>query len=185
MRFIGIDVGLSGAIAMIDHPAAEVKDVPTFTFTTKNAKAASGKRVRNRYDPAGMVSILDGFTAWAMTGPAQTPHGGKLVRGDMLVVLENVHAMPKQGVTSTFSTGMGMGMWLGILAALNLPFELVEPVVWKRRYGLLGTDKAAARPKAAQLFPSLASSLTRAKDHGRADALLLAAYGRDVLRGGA
>jgi len=92
------------------------------------------------------------------------------------VYVEDVHSMPRQGVVSTFKFGRGYGEILGVLAALGFPFVLVAPHRWKRAMGVDTGQKDAARRKAQQLFPTVA--LTRVKDQGRADALLLAEYGR-------
>ena len=87
--------------------------------------------------------------------------------------------MPKQGVSSSFCFGEGKGMWEGILAALNIPVELVSPQRWKKEIMAdQGKDKSAARFKAMALFPSLADQLKLVKHDGRAEALLLAEYGR-------
>ena len=86
--------------------------------------------------------------------------------------------MPGQGVSSTWTTGYGFGVWLGVLAALALPHTRVRPAIWKRAMGL-GKDKEQARLRAIQLFPS--ADLRRKKDHGRAEALLLAWYGWQCL----
>jgi len=83
--------------------------------------------------------------------------------------------MPGQGVRSMFVCGLGMGVWLGILAALALPHTRVRPQVWKKAFSL-GKDKEAARLRAMQLFPTAA--LRRKRDHGKAEALLLALYGQ-------
>jgi crossover junction endodeoxyribonuclease RuvC len=87
--------------------------------------------------------------------------------------------MPKQGVASSFSFGQGLGMWQGIIAALGLPLEMPSPQRWKKEMlADQGKDKDASRFKAIQLFPTLAVQLSRVKDDGRAEALLMAAYGQ-------
>jgi len=91
------------------------------------------------------------------------------------VVIEEAQAMPGQGTRSMFQTGLGMGIWLGVLAALQLPYRRVRPQIWKKAFGL-GKDKEASRLKAMQLYPG--ADLRRKKDHGRAEALLLAFYGQ-------
>jgi len=90
------------------------------------------------------------------------------------VILEESQAMPGQGTRSMLTVGVGFGLWLGILAALTLPYTRVRPALWKRTLGL-GKDKEHARLRAMQLFPG--ADLRRKKDHGRAEALLLAWYG--------
>ncbi len=150
-RTIGIDPGLSGAVAVLSAGrAAIVFDVPTI---------AVGKK--REYNVPEMADIL---RCW---------------RPDH-VYIEKVHSMPKQGVASSFNFGKGFGLWLGIVAALEIPHTLVTPQRWKGKM-LDGQRKGKgdARLRATQLFPELAGSLTRVKDDGRAEALLIAAYGRD------
>ena len=101
---------------------------------------------------------------------AITPYAGRHSH----VVIEESQAMPGQGTRSMFTTGYGMGIWVGILATLELPYTSVRPSVWKRSLAL-GKDKEASRLRAMQLFPG--ADLRRKKDHGRAEALLLAYYG--------
>lgn len=93
------------------------------------------------------------------------------------VFLEKVHAMPNQGVTSMFNFGQGYGIIKGVLGCLGYDYTLVTPQAWKKHHGLLKTDKDAARLKAIELFPEAEQYLQRKKDIGRADALLIAAYG--------
>ena len=90
------------------------------------------------------------------------------------VSIEEAQAMPGQGTRSMFTIGVGFGVWLGILGALGLAYTRIRPGVWKRALGLSG-DKEQARLRAMQLFP--AADLRRKKDHGRAEALLLAYCG--------
>jgi crossover junction endodeoxyribonuclease RuvC len=149
---VGIDPGLCGAVAVVHADnAVEVHDTPTLTVRTSRG-------VRQVYDVPGMVALL-------------TPYDG----APLHVVIEEAQAMPGQGVRSTFSTGVGWGVWLGILGALALPYTSVRPTVWKRAMGLAGKDKEQARARAIQLFPG--ADLRRKKDHGRAEALLLAWWG--------
>ena len=103
-----------------------------------------------------------------------------LARFDVrLAALEKVHAMPGQGVVSMFTFGQNVGTWHGILAALGIPYVCPRPQDWQR--GLVdrkaGKDiKAASLATARRLFPD--ANLGRKKDHGRADALLLAWWAR-------
>jgi crossover junction endodeoxyribonuclease RuvC len=94
-----------------------------------------------------------------------------------LAVIEHVSAMPGQGVVSMFSFGQNFGWWLGMLEAFNVPTILVRPQAWQKALGV--PKKAAKTDKpsldvARRLFPSV--DLHRKKDHGKADALLLAYY---------
>ena len=96
---------------------------------------------------------------------------------NVLAVLENVHSLPKQGVASSFCFGEGKGMWEGILAAYNIPVELVSPQRWKKEMmDGQGKEKSAARFKAMALVPQLADQLKLVKHDGRAEALLMAIY---------
>lgn len=100
-------------------------------------------------------------------------------RDEVHAFIEKVGAMPGQGVTSMFSFGYGFGVWMGILAALKIPHTLVTPQAWKKEM-FAGYDKDTdSRVIARRLFPvQTEESLSRKKDHGRADALLIAEYGR-------
>ncbi len=151
--FIGIDPGLDGALVAIDGCGLVVciKDTPTVSVK----KGKGQKRVYVDGDMVGVLEVLNSHNHVVMVG------------------IENVHAMPKQGVTSMFSMGYGFGLWSGILSALKLPYERIEPVVWKKTIGgLVGEDKGQSIIIARRLFPG--ASLDRKKDHGRADALLIA-----------
>jgi crossover junction endodeoxyribonuclease RuvC len=159
MIYIGIDPGLDGAVGVIGEQAGNgcprVFDTPTLTV--------EGEKTKRRYNTAAMAQILMSID---------------LTKG-ILVILENVHSMPKQGVASSFSFGQGLGMWQGIVAALGIPLEMPSPQRWKKEIMAdQGRDKDAARFKAIQLFPALATQLSRVKDDGRAEALLMAEYGR-------
>jgi crossover junction endodeoxyribonuclease RuvC len=90
--------------------------------------------------------------------------------------IERVHALPRQGVTSSFSFGLSYGLARGVLAALQVPVSLVTPQEWKKSFRL-GPDKNEARLVAARLFPANAGNFCRAKDDGRAEAALLALFG--------
>jgi crossover junction endodeoxyribonuclease RuvC len=153
--YIGVDPGLGGAVACVGSDGALVAlyDVPTLTLKTSRG-------TKQEYDVPGMVVLL-------------APHKGPRSH----VLIEESQAMPGQGVRSTWTTGYGYGLWLGVLGALGLAHTRIRPAVWKRRLGLT-SDKEQARLRAQQLFPS--ADLRRKRDHGRAEALLLAWYGRQA-----
>lgn len=153
MIVAGIDPGASGAVAVLSGTATYVVDIPT-------AKTASGK---TRIVPSAVGAHL-----LALGTPA-------------CVWIEDVHAMPGQGVSSMFAFGRSLGVVEGVCGALKLPVRYVQPAVWKRAFGLIGADKDAARTVASQRFPAL-KSLSRKCDVGRADALLIALYGLTVMR---
>jgi len=89
------------------------------------------------------------------------------------VVVENVHSMPRQGMSSTFKFGMGCGIIHGVVGALKLPLTLVTPVKWKTFHALIQRDKEAARQLAIRRWPHLEGHLARKKDVDRAEALLI------------
>ena len=149
---IGIDPGLSRAVAVlgIDGVLLALHDVPILTLSTSRGS-------RTEYDVPGLVALL-------------APYRGTQTH----VIIEESQAMPGQGVRSMWITGYGYGIWVGVLAALQMPYTTVRPAIWKRALGL-GKDKEAARLRAMQLYPQ--ADLRRKKDHGRAEALLLGYYG--------
>jgi crossover junction endodeoxyribonuclease RuvC len=157
MRFIGIDPGLDGAAAMISDAGAvlSVFDTPTLLV---------GKGGKRDYDLRTMRAWLGAFSPW-----------------DCDVAIEHQQAFPGQGVTSMFSLGRGYGLWLGLLAGLGMSYSPISPVRWRKAM-LDGMPKGkdTGRLRAMQLFPQ--ASLSRKRDHGRADALLLAEYFRRVVK---
>lgn len=92
-----------------------------------------------------------------------------------LAVVEIVHAMPKQGVSSSFNFGMSYGVALGVIGSLKIPVTHVSPAKWKR-YFCLSADKEEARALAVDKWPG-SLHFRRKKDNGRAEAALLALYG--------
>lgn len=96
------------------------------------------------------------------------------------VFVERVGSMPGQGVSTTFKFGMGNGMVLAAVQIARIPYTLVTPQKWKSHHRL-HKDKDAARARALQLFPTLSDCLARKKDADRAEALLIAQYGFEVL----
>jgi crossover junction endodeoxyribonuclease RuvC len=155
---VGIDPGLTGAIAVLAPDGALVAlcDTPVLTLMV-------ARGTKHVYDVPGMVALLQ-------------PYAG----AGLHVVIEESQAMPGQGVRSMFTCGLGMGIWLGVLAALKFPYTRVRPQIWKRALGL-SKDKEQARLRAQQLYPS--ADLRLRRHHGRAEALLLAWYGRQAGQG--
>lgn len=169
MRYIGIDPGISGAVAALHLKRGELLDV--LLVDTPSFKV--GKK--NEYDAHSMARIINIFLN--EESMAQHDVGCHFI-------IESVHSMPNQGVASTFQFGKGFGMWLGILAALGCEYTLVSPQSWKKvMLADMPKEKDAGRLRAMQLFPSAADRLSRAKDDGRADALLMAEYLRRQYNG--
>ena len=93
------------------------------------------------------------------------------------VIGEKVHAMPKQGVSSTFKFGRSLGVIEGVIAANGWPITWITPQAWKKAHGLIGKDKDAARMLALETWPEHADTFRRKKDIGRADAALIGPMG--------
>jgi Holliday junction resolvasome RuvABC endonuclease subunit len=94
-----------------------------------------------------------------------------------MVVVEQVHAMPRQGVTSTFNFGKAVGIIEGVIAARGLPVTYVTPQKWKKAMGVTA-DKNSSRQLAINLWPTEADLFRRVKDADRAEAALIAEYYR-------
>jgi crossover junction endodeoxyribonuclease RuvC len=157
MMVLGIDPGTVGGFALSDDTGiALVDDLPVH-----NTQHRRGGVTRNELDLHSWKLILQRFAI---------DHA----------VVEDVHAMPKQGITSTFRFGHATGSITGLLIGLGIPLSYVTPQEWQK-YHRCGATPDAARQRAVQLFPLTAERLTRKKDNHRADALLIAIYGRKLL----
>lgn len=162
MFVVGIDPGVSGAVGQISGGAVSVQDVPTF-------ETRVGKTLRRRLDLAALAEMFRGL---AMLGPD-------------LVVIEQVNGMPRDGGSRAFEFGYTAGALAAMAAACMLPYQLVPSVVWKGAMRVKD-DKDGARLIASRLFPEAAHNWRRAKDHNRAEAVLIAEYGRrHILRAAA
>jgi len=151
---IGIDCGLSGAIAILndDLRLADVYDMPVMAGTGKRQQVNGAELARKLY-----------------------PHSSLFEDESAIAYVERVSAMPKQGVASMFSFGTSYGIVLGVLAALQIPVVLVTPQSWKKEAGLVGKHKDYCRTLIQQRYPS--APLGRKRDIGRADAIAIALYG--------
>lgn len=166
-HIIGIDPGLTGAVVVVDSEYGIVVHIYDMPIT----KLSKGSK-KNQVDGKALRDIL---ALW----PNST------------VFLEQVQAMPRRdkdtgeeitmGSASSFNFGAGWGITFGVALCCCQDVRLVVPTVWKRYWGLLKTEKDAARVLAIQEFPVAGEALKRKKDSGRADALLIAQYGRSVL----
>ena len=168
MKFLGVDPGVSGALAVIDD--SDKVDFRFEFFDTPTRQMKSGKTFKNVIDPSALTLLLEPY------------------QHESYIVIEKVNAMPSMpgpdgerrsmGATSAFNFGYGFGLWIGVIAALRIPYSMVHPMTWKRAIMPdAAKDKDASRVRATQLYPWTAKDLSRKKDHGRADALLLATYG--------
>lgn len=148
---VGIDPGVHGAIALLDHfgRVQNIHDMPTI-------KVKVGKTYRDRLSIQGFIDLLCGIDI-------------------EIVVIEQVGGMTGQSASAAFTFGLGCGLIHGAVAALKLPMCLVPPQRWKKAAGL-GPDKGSARLMAQQLWPDQAKRFARVKDDGRAEAALIARH---------
>ena len=124
---------------------------------------SEGKKNKNQLNSAQLVSIIKKH----------------VVSGKTSVIVEQVSAMPGQGVTSMFNFGQTFGSIKGICAALNLPIYYVRPAKWKKHFELINSSKDASRTKVIEMYPSISDRLSKKKDVNKADAILIARYFRD------
>ena len=153
MRIFGIDPGLSGALAILDEKKIyEVIDLPTMSDGKKNKKQLNSAHL-SKYIQSNIIDL-----------------------NKSAVVVEQVNAMPGQGVTSMFNFGQTFGAIKGISASLNLPIYFVRPSKWKKHFDLLNSSKDASRTKAIEMYPAFADQLSKKKDVNKSDAILIARY---------
>ena len=155
MLVIGIDPGISGAICFFEEgQIKEIIDMPTMADGKKNKRQINGPQTYNEiYSRIKNVS-----------------------KNDITVVIEQVSAMPGQGVTSMFNFGQSFGVLKGICSAMQLSMQFVRPAKWKKYFGLIKAEKDASRTKVIEIFPYISSQLSRKKDSNKADAILIASF---------
>ena len=155
MLIIGIDPGISGAICFFeDGQINEIIDMPVMADGKKNKRQINGPQVYNE--------VLKRIN--------------KFPKKDIIVVIEQVSAMPGQGVTSMFNFGQSFGVLKGICSAMQLSMYFVRPAKWKKYFGLIKTEKDASRTKVIEIFPYISSQLSKKKDSNKADAILIASF---------
>ena len=155
MYIIGIDPGISGAISFFENGGVkEVIEMPTMVDGKKNKKQVNGNQVYNEF--RNRIQ--------------------KIPREKIYVVVEQVSAMPGQGVTSMFNFGQSFGVIKGICSAMQLPIIFVRPAKWKKYFNLINTEKDASRTKVIEIFPYISTKLSKKKDANKADAILIASF---------
>lgn len=166
MITIGVDVGVTGAIALLDD-AGQLLGVRDLPICVNGAlKWIDGPK---------LLTIIRNIAASANDKHAQA-------------FVERTQPMPKKGVVAANQQGLTLGSVLSTLHIAGVSTELVVPAVWKKTFGLLmpnakdGAKKEANRTKARMLFPAC-EDLERVKDHNRAEAMLIALYGYRLTRG--
>ena len=155
MLIIGIDPGISGSICFFeDGKIIDVLEMPTMTEGKKNKRQVNGAQIYNE--------ILKRIN--------------KKEKHNIRIIIEQVSAMPGQGVTSMFNFGQSFGILKGISSAMQLPMYFVRPAKWKKYFGLINSEKDASRTKAIEMFPYFSSQLSKKKDSNKADAILIASF---------
>ena len=155
MLIIAIDPGINGAICFFENgEVKEVLEMPTMAEGKKNKRQVNGRQIYNE-----ISSRIENY---------------KLQ--DINVVVEQVSAMPGQGVTSMFNFGQSFGVIKGICSAMQLPIFFVRPAKWKKYFNLINSEKDASRTRAIEIFPYYSAKLSRKKDSNKADAILIASF---------
>ena len=154
MLIIGIDPGISGSICFFkDGKILEVIEMPVMTEGKKNKKQVNGAQIYNEF----LKRI-------------------NKKEDEIRVVIEQVSAMPGQGVTSMFNFGQSFGILKGICSAMQLPMFFVRPTKWKKYFNLINSQKDASRTRAIEIFPYFSTQLSKKKDSNKADAILIASF---------
>ena len=153
MKIIGIDPGLSGAIAVLhNNKVINLYDMPVM---------AEGKKNKRQLNSSQLVNLI-------------RENIGR--DEETFVVVEQVNAMPGQGVTSMFNFGQTFGAIKGVCAALKLPIFFVRPSKWKKHFELINSSKDASRTKVIEMYPTLSAQLTKKRDVNKSDAVLIAKF---------
>ena len=155
MLIVGIDPGISGSICFFeDGKILDVIEMPTMTEGKKNKKHVNGSQIYNE-----ICKITK-----------------DIEKQETRIVIEQVSAMPGQGVTSMFNFGQSFGILKGICSAMKLPMYFVRPAKWKKYFNLIKSEKDASRTRAIEIFPYFSSQLSKKKDSNKADAILIASF---------
>tara|TARA_B100002051_G_C16704115_1_gene622711 strand:- start:597 stop:1091 length:495 start_codon:yes stop_codon:yes gene_type:complete len=155
MFIIGIDPGITGAICFFKNGEIfDVIEMPSMAEGKKNKKQINGPQIYNE-----ILQRIEGMN-----------------KKEIAVVIEQVSAMPGQGVTSMFNFGQSFGVLKGICSAMQLPVHFVRPAKWKKYFNLIKTEKDASRTKVIEIFPYISSKLSKKKDSNKADAILIASF---------
>ena len=153
MKIIGIDPGLSGGIAVLKkNKVLALFDMPVMP---------EGKKNKRQLNSAQLANIIK----------------DNIVNDEeVVVIVEQVNAMPGQGVTSMFNFGQTFGAIKGICAALGLSIFFVRPSKWKKHFELINSSKDSSRTKVIEMYPNLSSQLSKKKDVNKSDAILIARF---------
>ncbi len=152
---IGIDPGINGAICFFEKgEVRDIIDMPTMAEGKKNKRQLNSRQI--------FYEISERIKDYS--------------KDKVIVIVEQVSAMPGQGVTSMFNFGQSFGIIKGLCSAMELPIYYVRPAKWKKHFDLLNSQKDASRTKVIEIYPKISSELSRKKDTNKADAILIASY---------
>jgi len=152
MKIIGIDPGLSGAVAILENnKVLNVFDMPVMS---------EGKKNKRQLNSALLSNLIK----------------ENIGNAEVAIVVEQVNAMPGQGVTSMFNFGQTFGAIKGICAALELPIFFVRPSKWKKHFDLINSSKDSSRTKVIEMYPKMSNLLSKKKDVNKSDAVLIARF---------
>ena len=155
MLIIGIDPGITGSLCFFeDGKIIDVIDMPNMAEGKKNKRQVNGAQIYNEI--SNRIKNID--------------------KKNIKVVIEQVSAMPGQGVTSMFNFGQSFGVLKGVCSAMHLPMYFIRPAKWKKYFNLINSEKDASRTKAIQIFPYISEKLSKKKDSNKADAILIASF---------
>ncbi len=155
MLIIGIDPGISGSLCFFeDGKIIDVIEMPVMAEGKKNKRQVNGPQIYNE--------ILK--------------RTKNIEKKSIKVIIEQVSAMPGQGVTSMFNFGQSFGVLKGICSAMQLPLYFVRPAKWKKYFNLINSEKDASRTKAIEVFPYISQQLSKKKDANKADAILISSF---------
>ena len=155
MLIIGIDPGITGSICFFeDGKIIDVVEMPNMAEGKKNKRQVNGAQIY--HEISKRINNLE--------------------KKDIKVIIEQVAAMPGQGVTSMFNFGQSFGVLKGICAAMQIPMYFVRPAKWKKYFNLINSEKDASRTKAIEIFPHFSAQLSRKKDSNKADAILISSF---------
>jgi crossover junction endodeoxyribonuclease RuvC len=136
------------------------------------------------YGPKGLLVFPVPKVGKEIDKPAWAFWHTMLVSDPDHIFIEQVSAMPGQGVTSMFNFGVAYGFVQALAFSAGVPVSFIRPQEWKKLVGIpVGSDKSASRIRASQLFPNDADKWARVKDDGLAEAALIAYAGMLKLRG--
>jgi len=150
MKRLGVDPGIRGGLAIveiIDGTSPQLVDAIDIPVAGVGAKER--------------VDVLAIHT-WIEAHPPEH------------AFIERAQAMPKQGASSGFKYGRATGAIEAVLACCEIPLTIIEPTAWKKFHGLRGGEKELSRLRALMLFPTAHTLLAHKKDHGKAEAALIA-----------